>query len=60
MRERRTDRRVDNSPHSSWCIELVFARGGKCVLMVGGFDADMCDVSIDGIDSRIDLVEEWW
>ena len=56
----RTDRRVDNSPRSSWCIRLVIVRGEECPLMVARFDVDMCRVSIDGVDSKMGCVEEWW
>ena len=51
----RTDRRVDNSPRSSWCIKLMFVRGGKRLVMVAKFDANICGVSIDMVDSRTDL-----
>ena len=49
------DRRVDNSPRSSWRIRLVFVRGGKCLGVVARIDTSRCGVSVDGMDSRADL-----
>ena len=35
-------------------------RSEKCPLMVARFDVNMCGVSIDGVDSKMGCVEEWW
>ena len=40
--------------------QLVIVRGEKCPRVVASFDVDMCEVSIDGVDSKTDFVKEWW
>ena len=37
---------------------MIFMRSRKCLVMVARFEANTCGVSIDGIDSRIDLWED--
>ena len=54
-RTARTDRRVENSPHSSWCIRSKIVRGRTCLVNVARIDVNVCSVSIDGIDSMTDL-----